>query len=74
LGGLLAMKIRVDSKKVLCLMANRLLSTTDLSEITDLSYCTVNHAIKGRQISITSLGKIARALEVEPNEIAIMEV
>lgn len=68
------MKIRVDSKKVLCLMANRLLSTTDLSEITDLSYCTVNNAIRGRQISITSLGKIARALEVDPNEIAIMEV
>ena len=63
-------RLRLDGQKVLFIMAERLMSRTDLSEASDVSYRTITSALGGKTVTTTTVGLIARALEVKPEEIA----
>ncbi|MEG9318208.1 helix-turn-helix domain-containing protein [Fusobacterium varium] len=54
-------------------MARKCLDRPQLTEISGLSETTIKNAIKGNDILLSSVGKIAKALEVDVTELIEQE-
>lgn len=61
--------MKVNRQKLELAMARACMSTEDLTKAADLPRPTVNNAIVGKGIRPATLGKIARALDVDPADI-----
>lgn len=61
--------MRLDKTKVLLLMANFSLNQKQLAGKAGISRQTLSAVMSGRNCRPELLGKLARALEVEPKEI-----
>jgi len=65
--------MKVNRAKLELAMARACMETRDLPEAAKLPRPTVNNAIAGRGIRPATLGKIAKALGVDPADIIEME-
>lgn len=65
--------MKVDRKKLELAMARACLNTADLPAAAGLPRPTVNNAIVGKGVRPGTLGKIARALGVDPAELIAEE-
>lgn len=65
--------MKVNRKELNLAMARACMNSADLTEKAQLPRPTINNAITGRNIRPATLGKIARALNVDPAEIIEME-
>lgn len=61
--------MRIDKTKIGIAMAKKLLKQQDLADLAGVSRQTVSYIMNGRNCKPDLLGKIANALEVEPEEI-----
>ncbi len=66
--------MKIDRQKLLLTMARACMSPADLQTATQLPRPTLNNAMGGRGIRPVTLGKIAKALSVDPEEIIEKEV
>ena len=64
--------MKADRKKLELAMARACMDTRDLAEAAQLPRPTLNNAIVGKGVRPSTLGRIAKALGVDPTE--IMEV
>jgi DNA-binding Xre family transcriptional regulator len=67
------MKVRADGKKIVALMMDNLLSNTELCNMANLSPYAVRSALNSNEVNPKTLGKLAKALSVEPDEIILKE-
>lgn len=61
--------MRADRKKLELAMARACMSSSELASSTNLPRPTVNNVISGKGIRPSTLGKIAKALGVDPVDI-----
>lgn len=61
--------MKIDRQKLLLAMARACMSPADLQTATQLPRPTLNNAMGGRGIRPGTLGKIAKALNVDPAEL-----
>ena len=61
--------MKVNKKKMQIALARKCMSLSVAAKVADMPYQSVLNAQKGRGISPVTLGKIARALGVDPEEI-----
>lgn len=61
--------MRIDRKKLVLAMMNRNMNTNQLAELTGLSRATISSIRCGKSCAKGTLGRISKALEVEPEEI-----
>lgn len=66
--------MKIDRQKLLLTMARSCMSPADLQAVTQLPRPTLNNAMGGRGIRTGTLGKIAKALNVDPAELIEEEV
>lgn len=66
------MKMKADQKKLELAMARACMSTGDLVRMSAMPRPTVNKVIMGRNVRPATIGRIARALDVDVTD--IMEV
>lgn len=66
--------MKVSRKKLEMAMARACMDSSELQKAADLPRATINNAITGRSVRPSTLGKIAKALEVDPSEIIEQEV
>ncbi len=64
--------MKADRKKLELAMVRACMDTKDLAEAAQLPRPTLNNAIVGKGVRPSTLGRIAKALGVDPTE--IMEV
>ena len=64
--------MKADRKKLELAMARACMNTADLVKMSAMPRPTVNNAIVGKSVSPATLGRIARALDVDVTD--IMEV
>ena len=57
--------MRVNKTKLELALARRCLSSADLARMADMPRPTVNNVISGRSVRPVTIGKVARALEVD---------
>lgn len=65
--------MKVDKPKLALAMARACVSTQDLAAAAGVSTQTVNAAIRGQNVRPAVLGRLARALGVDPVEIITLE-
>jgi len=63
----------INSQKLMLTMARREMRAADVVEETGLSRSVVSAIIHGKKCKPVTLGKIARALGVEPEQLVDME-
>lgn len=61
--------MRVDRKKLELAMVRACMNSADLAVAAELPRPTVNNAIMGKGVRPGTLGRIARALDVDPADI-----
>lgn len=61
--------MNIDSKKLMLLMAKKGMNFKDLAEKSNVSRATISYANNGKRCRADVIGKIAAALEVEPEAI-----
>lgn len=61
--------MKVNRQKLELAMARACMTTADLPEAAQLPRPTINNAICGRNVRPATVGKIARALSVDPADI-----
>jgi len=61
--------MKVDRKKLNLAMARACMNSADLAKAAELPPPTVNGVIRGRSVRPATLGKVARALNVDPADI-----
>lgn len=61
--------MKTDSRKVLMAVANACLDPKDVAVAAGVSYPVVQRAIKGQELKLSSIGKIARAIGVRVEEL-----
>lgn len=66
--------MKADKAKLTLAMARACMDTQDLAKAADMPPQTVNGVIRGRSVRPATLGKVARALRVDPAEILKEEV
>lgn len=62
--------MKTDRKKMMFCMANNCMNLSDLVEKSGLPYPTVKNALYGRTVRPATIGKIAKALGVNVEDIA----
>lgn len=67
------MKMKVNRKKLELAMARACMSTGDLVKTSAMPRPTVNNVIMGRDVRPATIGKIARALDVDVADILEVE-
>lgn len=67
------MKMKVNRKKLELAMARACMSTGDLVKKSAMPRPTVNNVIRGRDVRPATIGKIARALDVDVTDILEVE-
>ncbi len=65
--------MRADKNKLELALARRCLSSADLARIAELPRPTVNNVITGRSVRPITLGKIAKALDMDVVELLDQE-
>lgn len=65
--------MKVDRKKLEMAMARACMNSADLPDATGLPRGTVQNAIVGKGIRPGTLGRIAKALGVDPAELIVKE-
>lgn len=65
--------MNVDKPKLTLAMARACLGTQDLAAAAGVSVQTVNAALRGQSVRPAILGRLARALGVDPIEIMVPE-
>ena len=61
--------VKVSKKKLECAIARALIDPQELAQKAGLSYPVVRRAKSGASVKLSSVGKIARALGVDPADI-----
>ena len=61
--------MNVDKPKLTLAMARACMGTRDLAAAADVSVPTINAALRGQSVRPAVLGRLARALGVDPAEI-----
>lgn len=61
--------MKADKEKLMLAMARACMDSKELSEAAQLPRPTLNNAITGRSIRPATLGRIAKALGVDPADI-----
>lgn len=62
--------MKIKTFKVKCLMADRDLNTIELAKATGVSRNTISSITNGKSCSLTTAGKLAKALNVSLEDIA----
>lgn len=62
--------MKIKTFKVKCLMADKDLNTIELAKATGVSRNTISSIINGKSCSLTTAGKLAKALNVSLEDIA----
>lgn len=65
--------MKINRKKLKLAMARSCMNSSDLPIASGLPYATIKNAIVGKSIRPGTLGKIAKALNVDPAEIIEQE-
>mgnify|MGYP002527437355 CR=1 FL=1 len=65
--------MKISKRKITALMGAKLMTQVKLAEAAGVSRATINAALLKGSCSIPTVGKIARALGVDPMEIIKME-
>lgn len=65
--------MKISKRKITALMGANLMTQVKLAEVAGVSRATINSALLKGSCSIPTVGKIARALGVDPMEIIKME-
>ena len=65
--------MNVDKPKLTLAMARACMATRDLAAAVDVSPQTINAALRGQNVRPAVLGRLARALSVDPAEIMAPE-
>lgn len=65
--------MKTDRKKMMLCMANNCMNLCDLVKKSGLPYPTVKNALYGRSVRPATIGKIARALGVNVEDIVEIE-
>lgn len=63
------MNMKADKAKIDIAMARRCINTYDLAKIANMPIPTMNNVLKGKPIKPATIGKLARALEVDVTEL-----
>ena len=66
--------MKADKKKLLLAMARACMNPADLIIATKMPEPTVKNVLSGRSVRPATLGRIAKALEVDPDELIETEV
>lgn len=61
--------MKIDSGKTKLLMANWCLESSGLAKKSGLTEQTIRNAINGKRIKLSSIGRIAKALDVRVEDI-----
>lgn len=61
--------MKVNKKKMQIALARKCMSLSEAAKVADMPYQSILNAQKGRGVSPVTLGKIARALGVDPADI-----
>ena len=61
--------MKINGKKMQISMARKCFDSPKLSEISGISETTIKNAIKGNEVLLSTIGKIAKALDVDVSEI-----
>ncbi|MDY4509124.1 MAG: helix-turn-helix transcriptional regulator [Candidatus Faecousia sp.] len=61
--------MKADGKKLRIAMARACMNTSDLAKVTEMPQPTINGVLRGRSIRPATLGRIAKALDVDVTEI-----
>lgn len=61
--------MKAEKKKLTLAMARACMNTRDLAEAAEMPPQTVNGVIRGRSVRPATLGRIAKALGVDPTEL-----
>ena len=65
--------MNVDKPKLTLAMARTCMATRDLAAAADVAPQTINAALRGQNVRPAVLGRLARALGVDPTEIMTLE-
>ncbi len=65
--------MKISKRKITALMGAKLMTQVKLAEVAGVSRATINAALLKGSCSIPTVGKIAKALGVDPMEIIKME-
>lgn len=65
--------MRINKRKLKIAMANVCMNTADLQKVADIPRPTLDGAMQGKGVSPKTMGKIARALGIQPSEILVDE-
>lgn len=65
--------MKISKRRIAALMGAELLTQGALAELANVSRSTINTALLKGSCSIYTVGKIAKALDVDPAEIIEME-
>lgn len=65
--------MKVSKQKLFIAMARACMDSADLAKASGMPRPTVNNAITGRNVRPATVGKIAKALCVDPAEIVAVE-
>lgn len=65
--------MKINRKKLELAMARSCMDSSDLSIVSGLPSATVKNAITGKGIRPSTMGKIAKALNVDPSELIEQE-
>ena len=65
--------MKIDRNKIKLCLAQNCMNMADLVEQSGMPYGTVKGALQGRGIRPATMGKIAKALGVKVEEIAVIE-
>lgn len=65
--------MKISKRKITALMGAKLMTQVKLAEVAGVSRATINSALLKGSCSIQTVGKIAKALGVDPMEIIKIE-
>jgi predicted transcriptional regulator len=66
-------KCKVDGFKIKLLLSRMCISEREFCSKSGVAHATLRSAINGCDVTIKTVGKLAKGLEVEPNEIMLSE-
>lgn len=61
--------MKANRRKLEIAMANACMSTADLQKITEMPRPTINNVITGKGVRPTTIGRVAKALNVDVTEL-----
>ncbi len=65
--------MRANSEKVAIAMVRACIDLEKLADLAKVSYPAVKRAVKGCEVKPSTLGKICKALQVDPSELIAKE-